>query len=82
MSKKYQNGFFVFGFALLALMLSQLDYREVVAGVKHAGYWFFAVVMLWGVLYLFNTYTWHIIIKATSKGNNQGHREQIGRAHV
>ena len=75
MSKKYQNGFFVFGFALLALMLSQLDYREVVAGVKHAGYWFFAVVMLWGVLYLFNTYTWYIIIKATSKGNNQGHRE-------
>lgn len=75
MSKKYQNGFFIFGFALLALMLSQLDYREVVAGVKHAGYWFFAVVMLWGVLYLFNTYTWHIIIKATSKGNNQGHRE-------
>ncbi|MBR1621821.1 MAG: flippase-like domain-containing protein [Prevotella sp.] len=67
MSKKYQNGFFVFGFVLLALMLSSLNYHEVIDGLRHAGYWFFAVVALWGVLYLFNTYTWHIIIKATKE---------------
>ncbi|MBR1462262.1 MAG: flippase-like domain-containing protein [Prevotella sp.] len=64
MKKKYQNGFFVFGLLILTLMLTQLDYNEVWAGLKHTGYWFFAVIALWAVLYVFNTLTWYIIIKS------------------
>lgn len=67
MSKKYQNGFFLFGAVLLAIMLSQLNYNEVKEGVSRAGYWFVAVVVLWAGLYLFNTFTWHIIIKSQTK---------------
>ena len=66
MKTKYQNGFFFFGFLLLILMLSQLDFKEVWSGLQRAGYWFFAVVALWAALYVFNTFTWHIIIKATA----------------
>ena len=43
MKKKYQNLFFVFGVAVLALMLTQLDYREAWNGLTSTGYWFFAV---------------------------------------
>lgn len=62
MKKKYQNAFFIFGFVVLAIMASQLDYAEVWAGLSRAGYWFFAVVALWLFLYLFNTASWWLII--------------------
>lgn len=66
MKKKYQNLFFMFGIVMLAVMLTQLDYRQVWDGLKSAGYWFFAVVALWAFLYMFNTATWYIIIKSGS----------------
>lgn len=62
MKKKYQNAFLLFGLAVLALMVSQLHFDEVWAGVRRAGYWFLAVVLLWAVLYLFNTAAWRVII--------------------
>ena len=64
MKKKYQNGFFAFGLLVLIIMVTQLDFAEVWNGLKHAGYWFFAVVALWTVLYMFNTAAWYVIIKA------------------
>ena len=70
MKKKYQNGFFIFGLLVLIIMVTQLDFQEVWAGLKHAGYWFFAVIALWGFLYIFNTATWYIIID--SIGGEQG----------
>ncbi|MDO4159551.1 MAG: lysylphosphatidylglycerol synthase transmembrane domain-containing protein [Prevotellaceae bacterium] len=67
MKKKYQNAFFIFGVIVLVIMITQLNFKEVWEGLKHAGYWFFAVVALWGLLYVINTTTWYIIIKSGSK---------------
>lgn len=64
MSKKAQNIFLFFGLAVLCLMISQLDFDEVWAGISHAGYWFGAVVILWAFLYIFNTAAWFIIIRS------------------
>lgn len=64
MKKKYQNAFFVFGITVLIIMVTQLDFREVWNGLQHAGYWFFAVVILWAFLYVFNAATWYIIIRS------------------
>jgi uncharacterized membrane protein YbhN (UPF0104 family) len=64
MKKKYQNLFFLFGLLVLIIMVTQLDFRTVWAGLKHAGYWFFAVVALWAPLYMLNTSVWYIIIQA------------------
>ena len=66
MKKKYQNAFFAFGLIVLAVMVTQLDFKEVWAGLQHAGYWFFAVVALWAVLYMFNTAAWYIIIRSSA----------------
>lgn len=68
MKKKYQNGFFVFGVAVLIIMITQLDFAQVMSGLRHAGYWFFAVIALWFFLYIFNTSSWYIIIKNTAPG--------------
>lgn len=62
MKKKYQNGFFLFGLLILIIMVSQLDFHEVWHRMREAGYWFLAVVALWGALYVFNTLSWFIII--------------------
>lgn len=67
MKKKYQNGFFLFGAVLLALMLWQLDYAEVWHGLRRAGYWFFAVVALWAALYVLNTFTWYVILRSETE---------------
>ena len=64
MSKRFKNIFFVFGLAVLVLMVSQLDFVDVWHHIRHAGYWFLAVVALWGFLYLFNTLSWYIIIRS------------------
>jgi len=69
--KKYQNGFLIFGLIVLGLMVSQLDFKEVWDGVQRAGYWFVAVVLLWAVLYLFNTAAWWLIIKAPTRSASQ-----------
>ena len=62
MKKKYQNIFFVFGLAVLALMVTQLDFAQVWSGLLRAGYWFVAVIALWFFLYMFNTASWYVII--------------------
>ena len=63
MKKRYQNGFFLFGIVVLAVMVTQLDFKEVWSGLCRAGYWFFAVIVLWAFLYVFNTAIWYIIIR-------------------
>ena len=55
MKKKYQNIFFIFGIAVLVVMVTQLDFQQVWQGLCHAGYWFVAVLVLWIFLYIFNT---------------------------
>lgn len=69
MKTKYQNAFFVFGIAVLALMLAQLDFSQAWHGLLHAGYWFVAVVALWAALYVFNTVSWMLIIKSGGKAD-------------
>ena len=70
MKKKYQNAFFIFGLLVLVVMVTQLDFDEVWAGIRHAGYWFLAVIVLWAALYVLNTASWYLIID--SIGNEQG----------
>ena len=71
MNKKYQNGFFIFGIIVLGIMITQLDFHQVWEGLRHAGYWFIAVVMLWAFLYLFNTSAWYIIINSQDRKGGQ-----------
>lgn len=73
MKKKFQNGFFIFGIVVLAIMITQLDFAQVWQGLKHAGYWFFAVLALWTGLYGFNAGAWYLIIKGVcnQKENNE-----------
>lgn len=78
MSKKYQNGFFVFGLVVLAIMVTQLDFGDVWRGLQRAGYWFFAVVALWAALYVLNTLSWYVIIRQGRNGKAVEGKREIG----
>ena len=67
MNKKYQNAFFAFGIAVLVIMVTQIDFEQVWQGLRHAGYWFLAVLALWAFLYVFNASAWYLIINAGGK---------------
>ncbi|MGP1417761.1 lysylphosphatidylglycerol synthase transmembrane domain-containing protein [Prevotella fusca] len=67
MNKKYQNIFFIFGLVVLIIMVTQLDFADAWQKIQHAGYWFFAVVVLWAFLYIFNTAAWFTIIRSQTK---------------
>lgn len=64
MKKKYQNGFFIFGLLVFAVMLTQIDYRQAWQGIQQSGSRFVLILLLWAVLYGINTTAWMVIIKA------------------
>ncbi len=68
MSKKFQNIFFTFGLVVLSIMVYNLDFNDAWQKIQHAGYWFFAVVVLWAFLYIFNTAAWFTIIRSQIHG--------------
>lgn len=72
MKSKYQNGFLIFGLIVLAVMVSQLDFKQVGEGLARAGYWFFAVVGLWFFLYGLNTAAWYVIINSSTEKGKRG----------
>ena len=67
MNKKFQNFFFIFGMVVLCIMAYNLDFADAWQKIQHAGYWFFAVVILWAFLYLFNTTAWYTIIRSQTQ---------------
>ena len=64
MKKKYQNIFFLFGIVVLVFMAYNLDFAMLWTNIRHAGYWFIAVLALWLLLYLGNTLSWYLIIQS------------------
>lgn len=77
MKAKHQNIFFLFGLLLLCIMVALLDFKQVWEGLKHAGYWFLAVIVLWAFLYLFNVSTWYIILRSQDKTENPRPSDKI-----
>ena len=72
---RYQNVFLCLGAVVLCIMVTQLDFAEVWRGLRHAGYWFFAVVALWAFLYIFNTSAWYLIIKSGAQEENSNNQQ-------
>lgn len=71
MNKKFQNIFFIFGLVVLCIMVYNLDFADAWQKIQHAGYWFFAVVILWAFLYIFNTAAWFTIIRSQTQDDEE-----------
>lgn len=64
MSSKVRNIFLLIGLVAIVIMLLTFDmsYVELWEKVKSAGYWFWAVILLWIPIYMLNAWSWYVII--------------------
>lgn len=57
------NLFFVAGFLILGFMIYRIGPEVIWNNIKHTGWWFAAIVGIWGVVYLINTFAFQTIIR-------------------
>lgn len=69
MSGKFRNWFMLFGIAAIVVMLCtfDMDYKELWANLRRAGYWLPAVLLLWIPIYVLNALSWNVIIRNGEK---------------
>lgn len=74
MKAKYRNMFLGMGMVAIVIMLCTFDmsYTELWERVRHAGYWFWAVLLLWLPIYMLNAWSWHLIINDGRDGHKLG----------
>ncbi len=72
MSSKFRNIFMAFGIVAIIIMLCtmDMDYTDIWHYLKQAGIYFPAILGLWLVVYLVNTFSWWFII--TDEGKVKG----------
>lgn len=65
----WRNIAFAFGISALLFMVYKIGPDIIWDNVKQTGWWFFAIIGVWGVVYLVNTLAWYVIIRedATEK---------------
>lgn len=71
MKQKYQNIFFLIGVVAIVIMLFSFDisYRDLWHNLQRAGWWFFAVVLIWVPQYLLNAMSWGVILREGTRKN-------------
>ncbi len=67
MRKRINNLFFVIGITAVVVMLCTFDvsFTELWAYIRQADYWLAAILGLWLLLYVLNTWSWWIIIRGS-----------------
>ena len=67
MQTKTRNIFFAFGLIAVVVMLFtfKVSFAQLWASILRAGYWLWAILALWVVLYTMNAWTWRIIIRGS-----------------
>lgn len=63
------NILFIIGLAAVIIMLFtfEVSFRQLWADICRAGYWLFAVIGLWLVLYVMNALTWLVILRESGE---------------
>lgn len=64
MIKRWNNIFFIVGLVSVAVMLLTFDVSgaELLSHLQRAGYWLFAIIGVWVLLYAMNAMAWKVII--------------------
>lgn len=66
-TKIFTNLFFLIGIAFLAFLIYKIGIDVVWDNIKQTKWWFFAIVGIWGVVYLINAVSFHTIVKDGSE---------------
>lgn len=74
MKAKYRNIFLGIGVVAIVIMLCtfEMSYAELWEKIQHAGYWFWAAILLWVPIYMLNAWSWYVIINDGQEGHRLG----------
>ena len=61
--KMIRDLLFVVGILVLAWMVYSVGVESIWDNIKNTGWWFFAIVGIWGVVYTFNGLAFHVILR-------------------
>ena len=70
-SNVIRNIFFALGVLVIFIMVYSLGFDVIYENLKNTGWWFFAIVGIWIVVYAVNAISFHIIIRDGSEETKQ-----------
>lgn len=59
----WRNIAFLFGISILSFMIYKIGINEIWTHLKQTGWYFGAIIGVWGIVYLFNAISWYSIIR-------------------
>lgn len=62
MTKKTQTIFFIAGLIIFAFLINDFGFEKILSNISQTGYWFIPIILLWGIVYLINAWSWYIIL--------------------
>ena len=64
---RFKNILFIIGVIAVIVMIFTFDvsFTQLWGYIQQAGYWLIAILALWGVLYLMNAWSWHVILRGS-----------------
>ena len=62
-SSKYRAVFFVIGLVALGVMVYNIGLDTIVSNILKTGWWFLAIIGIWLVVYVFNAWSWRVILR-------------------
>jgi uncharacterized protein (TIRG00374 family) len=64
--KTVQNIFLLIGIIFLGIMIYKLGFAVIIDNIRQTGWWFIPVIAIWGVVYVFNTLSYMLIVRDKS----------------
>jgi uncharacterized protein (TIRG00374 family) len=68
-STLWRNFAFIFGAAALGFMIYAIGLDAILDNIAKTGWWFAAIIGVWGVTYLLNTMSWYAIIRSNTSAH-------------
>ena len=62
-TNKYRTVFFVLGAIALCIMVYSIGLDTIIGNIRKTGWWFFAIIGIWVVVYLLNASSWRVILR-------------------
>lgn len=62
MTKKTRLLFFFIGLIVFIYLIIEFGLDNIVINIEKIGWWFIPIVAVWGIVYLFNSLAWYIIL--------------------
>lgn len=62
MNKKTRLIFFLIGLIIFIYLILEFGLDNIIINIEKIGWWFLPIVAVWGIVYLFNSLAWYIIL--------------------